>query len=75
MFHDNDEQVQTQTQYEDKWLSCKDCGVDFLLEAGEIAFLHRLEEEGKTDADGNLMQYREPKRCRDCRNKRRATRR
>lgn len=72
----NTEEVQGQSICEDKWLVCKDCQQDFLLEVGEQEFLLRLEREGGRDRDGNRidMPYREPKRCRDCRNKRRAAR-
>ncbi|MGB9802927.1 zinc-ribbon domain containing protein [Desulfofundulus sp.] len=44
--------------YEDKVLTCRDCGADFIFTAGEQAFY----------AEKGLMN--EPTRCRDCRRQR-----
>lgn len=48
--------------FQDKTLTCKDCGCDFTFTAGEQAFYH---EKGLDN---------EPKRCRECRDKRKAER-
>ncbi|WP_027355380.1 zinc-ribbon domain containing protein [Desulfofundulus thermocisternus] len=44
--------------YEDKVLTCRDCGADFVFTAGEQAFY----------AEKGLLN--EPTRCRDCRRRR-----
>ena len=49
--------------YEDKTLQCKDCGADFVFEAGEQQF---YAEKGFEN---------EPTRCRDCRSAKKAARR
>jgi len=49
--------------YEDKTLQCKDCGADFVFEAGEQQF---YAEKGFEN---------EPTRCRDCRNVKKSARR
>jgi ribosomal protein S6E (S10) len=59
---------------QDKDLTCEDDGQPFVFEAGEQRFLHRLVIEGGKDRNGQPMTYREPKRCRDCRAKRKAQR-
>jgi len=47
-------------EFQDKLLKCIDCGVDFLFTAGEQSFFHD-------------KQFRnEPKRCKACKNKKRA---
>lgn len=48
--------------FEDKTLSCKDCGKDFIFSAGEQEF---YAEKGFEN---------EPVRCRDCRDKKRRNR-
>jgi CxxC-x17-CxxC domain-containing protein len=48
--------------FEDKTLVCQDCGQEFIFSAGEQEFYH---EKGFQN---------EPKRCRECRNQRRAGR-
>lgn len=50
------------TEFTDKTLVCADCGQDFIWTAGEQAF---YKEKGFTN---------EPKRCKDCRNKKKAER-
>ena len=45
--------------YEDKTLTCKECGAEFVFTAGEQAF---YAEKGLTN---------EPQRCKPCRDKRR----
>jgi len=47
---------------EDKTLTCIDCGEDFIFNVGEQEF---FEEKG----------FSEPKRCKDCREKRKAEKR
>ena len=47
---------------EDKTLVCADCGKEFIFSAGEQEFYKQM---GFTN---------EPKRCKDCRNKRKAER-
>ena len=49
-------------EYEDKTLVCQDCGNEFVFTAGEQEF---YKEKGLDN---------EPKRCKECRNKRKATR-
>ena len=49
-------------EFEDKTLVCQDCGNEFVFTAGEQAF---YKEKGLDN---------EPKRCQECRNKRKATR-
>ncbi|HHW44720.1 MAG: zinc-ribbon domain containing protein [Thermoanaerobacteraceae bacterium] len=48
--------------YEDKVLTCRDCGAEFIFSAGEQAF---YAEKGLTN---------EPTRCRDCRRQRKQQR-
>lgn len=48
--------------YEDKTLVCKECGQEFIFTAGEQEY---YAEKGLTN---------EPKRCKDCRDKRRQSR-
>ena len=59
-------------KYADKWITCQErtCGKDFLLEAGWQEFMHKLELDGKVDKEGKPIVYCEPKRCPDCRAKR-----
>lgn len=45
-------------EFEDKTIVCKDCGKEFIFSAGEQAF---FKEKGLDN---------EPKRCKECRNKR-----
>ena len=47
-------------EFEDKTLVCQDCGNEFVFTAGEQAF---YKEKGLDN---------EPKRCKECRNKRKA---
>lgn len=65
-------------ELQDKTLDCveRDCpnGGTFIFTIGEQKFLHRLVSEGKLDREGNPMEYREPKRCPSCRQKRKAIR-
>lgn len=49
-------------EFEDKTLVCQDCGNEFVFTAGEQEF---YKEKGLDN---------EPKRCKECRNKRKATR-
>ena len=49
-------------EFEDKTLVCQDCGNEFVFTAGERAF---YKEKGLDN---------EPKRCKECRNRRKATR-
>jgi CxxC-x17-CxxC domain-containing protein len=49
--------------YTDRTLKCEDCGADFIYTAGEQAF---YAEKGFAN---------EPKRCKDCRGKKKADRR
>lgn len=49
-------------EFEDKTLVCKDCGNEFVFTAGEQAF---YKEKGLDN---------EPKRCKECRDKRKAAR-
>lgn len=49
-------------EFEDKTLVCADCGKDFIFSAGEQAF---YKERGLTN---------EPKRCKECRDKKKAER-
>ena len=49
-------------EFEDKTLVCQDCENEFVFTAGEQAF---YKEKGLDN---------EPKRCKECRNKRKATR-
>ena len=49
-------------EFEDKTLVCQDCGKEFIFTAGEQAF---YKEKGLDN---------EPKRCKECRDKRKATR-
>ena len=41
-----------------------------MLEAGWQEFMHKLELDGKVDKEGKPIVYCEPKRCPDCRAKR-----
>ncbi|MGE5262949.1 MAG: zinc-ribbon domain containing protein [Acidobacteriota bacterium] len=47
--------------YADKWLVCTECGRQFLWDAGEQAW-YRLKRF-----------FNQPKRCRDCRDRKRNT--
>lgn len=49
-------------EFEDKTLVCQDCGNEFVFTAGEQAF---YKEKGLDN---------QPKRCKECRNRRKATR-
>lgn len=49
-------------EFEDKTLVCQDCGNEFVFTAGEQDF---YKEKGLDN---------EPKRCKECRNRRKATR-
>ena len=49
-------------EFEDKTLVCQDCGNEFVFTAGEQEF---YKEKGLDN---------EPKRCKECRNKRKAAR-
>lgn len=49
-------------EFEDKTLVCQDCGNEFVFNAGEQEF---YKEKGLDN---------EPKRCKECRNRRKATR-
>ena len=49
-------------EFTDKTLVCQDCGKEFVFTAGEQAF---YKEKGLDN---------EPKRCKECRDKRKATR-
>ena len=49
-------------EFEDKRLVCQDCGNEFVFTAGEQEF---YKEKGLDN---------EPKRCKECRNRRKATR-
>lgn len=49
-------------EFQDKTLVCKDCGQEFVFTAGEQAF---YKEKGLDN---------EPKRCKECRDKRKALR-
>lgn len=49
-------------EFEDKTLVCQDCGKEFTFTAGEQAF---YKEKGLDN---------EPKRCKECRDKRKAAR-
>lgn len=49
-------------EFQDKTLVCQDCGKEFAFTAGEQAF---YKEKGLTN---------EPKRCKECRDKRKAER-
>ena len=49
-------------EFQDKTLVCKDCGQEFVFTAGEQAF---YKEKGLDN---------EPKRCKECRDKRKAQR-
>lgn len=49
-------------EFEDKTLVCQDCGNEFVFTAGEQAF---YKEKGLDN---------EPKRCKECRNKRKTAR-
>ena len=49
-------------EFEDKALVCQDCGNEFVFTAGEQEF---YKEKGLDN---------EPKRCKECRNRRKATR-
>jgi len=48
-------------EFQDKMLKCIDCGADFVFTSGEQLFFH----------DKNFKN--EPKRCRECKNKRATT--
>jgi hypothetical protein len=54
-------------QYEDLALSCKFCGNHFIWTQGEQEFIQRLIDAGKKNRDGSPIIYAEPKRCIDCR--------
>ncbi len=49
-------------EFEDKKITCQDCGKEFVFTAGEQAF---YKEKGLENA---------PKRCKECRDKRKAER-
>ena len=49
-------------EFEDKTLVCQDCGNEFVFTAGEQEF---YKQKGLDN---------EPKRCKECRNRRKATR-
>ena len=49
-------------EFEDKTLVCQDCGKEFIFRSGEQAF---YKEKGLDN---------EPKRCKECRDKRKAAR-
>ena len=49
-------------EFQDKTIICQDCGNEFTFTAGEQAF---YKEKGLTN---------EPKRCKECRDKRKASR-
>ena len=58
-------------QYEDLALSCKFCGDHFIWTAGEQDFIQRLIDAGKRNKDGTLIVFAQPKRCIECRLKKR----
>ena len=49
------------TVYDDKKITCVDCGKEFVFTAGEQKFYHMLV------VDGKMASYSEPKRCNICR--------
>lgn len=57
-------------EFEDKVINCGDCKNDFDLTADEQEFLFN-KVEGKPAREGGVMHYNEPKRCKDCRIKKR----
>lgn len=59
------------TQYQDIEIVCL-CGTKFNWSAGEQKFLQSLIDDGKTNRrDGSLITFNQPKRCKECRLKRR----
>lgn len=52
--------------FEDKELNCTECGRDFIWTSGEQGFMNGLYESGK------IKSVIEPKRCPDCRQKKKA---
>lgn len=53
---------------EDKNLSCSDCHIEFVWTEGEQSFMQGLYDDGK------IQEIIPPKRCSDCRKKRKALR-
>ena len=49
------------TVYDNKTLTCIDCGKEFIFTAGEQKFLHTCVE------DGRIETYQDAKRCVACR--------
>lgn len=79
MGYQNDDELEVdELELEDKELQCVEPGCPnggtFIFTRGEQKFLHKLVNEGKTDREGKPMEYREPKRCGECRAKRKAQR-
>ena len=60
-------------EYEDMEVVCR-CGVPFVWTQGEQSFLQSLVEEEKVNKDGSPVTFTKPKRCEDCRRKKREER-
>lgn len=57
-------------EYEDVKFSCVGCGSQVRWTAGEQKFLQNLIDDGKTNQDGTPITFTQPKRCKECRIKR-----
>ena len=60
-------------QFEDINLVCL-CGEPFVWSSGEQQFLQSLIDDGKTNRDGSAITFTQPKRCRECRAKKKEER-
>lgn len=60
-------------QFEDIELTCI-CGAPFTWTSGEQGFLQSLIDDGKTNRDGSTITFTQPKRCKECRLKKKEER-
>lgn len=56
--------------FEDKELVCTQCRTNFIWTFGEQEFIQGLIDDGKTGRDGRPIVMTTPKRCKECRLKR-----
>ena len=61
-------------QYKNIEITCLFCGQEFTWTPGEQTFLQALIDDGKKNPDGSDITFTQPKRCRDCRMKKKQER-
>ena len=60
-----------ESEYADVALSCAFCGDHFIWTEGEQLFIKALVDAGKKNRDGTPVVFNTPRRCADCRRKKR----